>query len=341
MLLVFLSLLFSVTARTQTNCAVTLQEARKQYDLGMIDEIPGMLGPCIQDGFTRAQRIEAYKLLILVYLFDDEQFEAEKTMLEFLKKYPEYEIMPNDPVEFVYLFESYRTTSVFSIGLTLGFNLTDPRIMEPYSMMDKSTSTFINEMGTGFQIGLGAGRYLGKRLMLQAELQYNQQQYSFTDKSSVIKDDGTSFNESCNFDEQIRSIHFPVSFSFELNDGKLLYFLRAGGYVDYVLAASGTPTRTINDQPLPGENTDILEFRNNLLFGALMGAGIRYKIPRGSLSADFRFNMGLNNITSKDMRFNNTYLSGMFNHLDDDFSLNKYTLSIGYYFSFYSPKKQK
>src|SRR4030042_613026 len=109
--------LFSLTARAQDDCSKTLQEARNRYDLGMIDEIPKMLAPCMQEGFTRTQRIEAYKLLILAYLFDDDQFDAEKTMFEFLKKFPEYQIMPNDPVEFIHLFESYRTTSEFSFGI--------------------------------------------------------------------------------------------------------------------------------------------------------------------------------------------------------------------------------
>src|SRR4030042_4814203 len=79
--------LFSLTAHAQDDCSKTLQEARNLYDLGMIDEIPKMLSPCMQEGFTRPQRIEAYKLLILAYLFDDNQFEAERTMTEFLKRY--------------------------------------------------------------------------------------------------------------------------------------------------------------------------------------------------------------------------------------------------------------
>ena len=64
-------------------------------------------------------------MIVLSFLLDVKQFEEEKTMVEFLKKYPEYEIMPNDPIEFVYCFESYRTTSVFSFGLSAGFNITD------------------------------------------------------------------------------------------------------------------------------------------------------------------------------------------------------------------------
>ncbi len=73
-------------------------------------------------------------------------------MVEFLKKFPEYEIMPNDPVEFVYLFESYRTTSIFSFGFTAGFNLTDPRIIEPFSVFDQTNVTLEKHHETGFPV---------------------------------------------------------------------------------------------------------------------------------------------------------------------------------------------
>ena len=100
----------------ESDCLKTLKDAKDHYEQGLIDEIPNMLAGCMESGFTRAQKIEAYKLIILAYLFDDDQYEAEKTMDEFLRKFPEYEVMPSDPVEFVYLLESYKTASVYSIN---------------------------------------------------------------------------------------------------------------------------------------------------------------------------------------------------------------------------------
>ena len=142
---------------SQEDCSTKIQEAQRYYDQGMIDEIPSMLAPCMADGFNRTQKIEAYKLIIMSYLFDENQFEAEKTMLEFLKKYPEYEIMPNDPVEFVYLFESYRTASVFSFGLSGGLNFTDPRIIEPFTTQDMRVATLKNTHETGISGGIWCG----------------------------------------------------------------------------------------------------------------------------------------------------------------------------------------
>jgi len=333
-------LLHSFSSRAQNDCSKTLQEARNQYDLGTIDEIPKMLGPCMQEGFTRSQRIEAYKLLILAYLFDDDQFDAEKTMTEFLKRYPEYEIMPNDPVEFIHLFETYRTTSEFSIGLQAGFNLTNPRIIQNYSQLDLSTSEPSDVTGSGYQIGLGAGRYLGKRLMINMELQWARLSYTFKDGNTIIQEDG-KYIENFDYKEELNKLTLPVTALFEINNGKLLWFIRGGGSVNYILSASGTSQVMINDRPENGKKVDIKDYRNAYYFCAQIGTGIHYKIPRGFLAVDLRYNVGINNLVRTETRFDNDYSGSIFEYLDDDFGLNTFTFSLGYYFSFYTPKKTK
>jgi hypothetical protein len=91
---------------------------------------------------------------------------------------------------------------------------------------------------------------------------------------------------------------------------------------------------------ITGENTDMLDYRNRMLYGALAGTGIRYKVPRGVLSVEFRANIGLNNLVIPENRYNLQQQIFKSYYLDDDFSLNVFSLSAGYYFSFYSPKKQ-
>jgi hypothetical protein len=54
-----LQLLTYNSVYAQDDCATKIQEAQKYYDQGMIDEIPQMLAPCMADGFTRQQKIEA------------------------------------------------------------------------------------------------------------------------------------------------------------------------------------------------------------------------------------------------------------------------------------------
>jgi hypothetical protein len=340
LLMISLQLFQEARLYGQEDCATKIQEAKKYYDQGMIEEIPQMLAPCMADGFTRMQKIEAYKLIILSYLFDDDQFEAEKTMLEFLKKYPEYEIMPNDPIEFVYLFESYRTTSVFSFGFMAGFNLTDPRIIEPFSAFDLREAVFKNTMKPGFQIGIGAGRYISRNMLVNIEFVFSSNQYKFTDEIVQHRIDGLS---SVSYYEKLYKAELPVTLIYEFNIKKMNYFLRAGASAAKITGVTGMPTRKFHENmgSLSGEYTDISEYRLNMIYNGIIGAGVRYKVPRGVISFGFRATLGINNIVRSDKRWDNQELIDKFYYRDDDFSLNTFSLNAGYYFSFYKPKKQR
>jgi hypothetical protein len=340
-LLWLLFLAFARPAMSQNECATKIQEAQKLYDQGMIEEIPQMLAPCMVDGFTRVQKIEAYKLIILSYLFDDNQFEAEKTMVEFLKKFPEYEIMPNDPVEFVYLFESYRTTSIFSIGLIAGFNLTDPRIIEPHSVFDMRTATMKNTMKPGFQVGVGLGRYISRKMFLSLELKFASNRYGFKDEL-ITPLPGINGINSVTYTERLYKLMVPLSLSYEISAKKVHYFVRAGASAARVMGITGIATRKFTEEtaPVTGETQDISFYRKTMLYGAVIGAGLRYKVPHGVLMAEIRGNIGLNNIVRSDRRFDNQQQILRSYREDDDFTINTYSLSVGYYFSFYKPKKQ-
>ena len=45
--------------KAEDNCALTLENAQKMYDNGMIEKIPEMLANCIKNGFTSEERLQA------------------------------------------------------------------------------------------------------------------------------------------------------------------------------------------------------------------------------------------------------------------------------------------
>jgi len=262
-------------------------------------------------------------------------------MLEFLKKFPEYEIMPNDPVEFVYLFESYRTTSVFSFGFTGGFNLSDPRIMVPYSVFDMSNVSLKNSMRTGFQMGIGLGRYISRKMFFNLEFSFAENRYSFTDKIIVPLPGNDGIN-SVSYSERLYKAEIPLSIAYEFNAKKVHYFIRTGFSVARITGVSGVASRKYAEEmpAITGETMDMQDYRNSMLYGAVIGSGIRYKVPRGVITVEFRANIGLNNMVIPENRFNLQQQIFKSYYMDDDFSLNVFSLSAGYYFSFYRPKKQ-
>jgi hypothetical protein len=340
-LIILILLSGNIRILSQDGCASTIQEAQKLYDQGSIDEIPNLLAPCMEEGFTRSQKIEAYKLIILSYLFDDNQLEAEKSMVEFLRKYPEYEIMPNDPIEFVYLFESYRTTSVFSFGLTAAVNLTDPRIMEPYTVFDNNMAVSENHIKPGFTVGLGVGSYLSRKLLLNLEFNFSQNQYGFYDEIRVPVAGSNDAINAVTYSEKLYKFEWPLTLAYEFTIKNMHYYVRGGFSAAKINGANGLPSRKYSEElpPLSGETVDITGYRKNILFGGIIGAGMRFKIPRGIVLIDLRANMGLTNLVNPDKRYENQDFTTKFYYLDDDFAINTFSLSAGYYFSFYKPKK--
>jgi hypothetical protein len=329
-ILIFLSVL--AVSGQEEDCGSKFVEAQRLYRQGLIEDIPQLLKPCIESGFTRAQRNAAYKILILAYLFDGDQYNAENTMIEFLKKNPEYEVMPDDPVEFISLFETFRTLSVFSFGLKFGPNATNPRIIEPYVQGDNNHTVSSNITGAGYQAGLSVNRYLSRRMFLNLGINVIHDSYKFIEEQtlSIAGQDPRLITASLK--ESLDRYEIPLSVGYEFEHRDFNSFIRTGASISKIFHVSGTPEK---ETRLAEENFG--KRRERILYMIHVGAGIKYKIPRGYLVLDVRYHIGLNNIVIPDERYNNL---GLLGYVDDDFSLSSMTFSFGYYFSFYQPKKR-
>ena len=99
LLLLVLLLSWNNTFAQESECAIKLSTAREKFDAGLVQEVPGLLNDCIANGFNNEERIQAYKLLINAYIFDDNLKQAEATVLIFLKNFPDYKAGGNDTPE--------------------------------------------------------------------------------------------------------------------------------------------------------------------------------------------------------------------------------------------------
>ena len=326
----------------QSDCLKQLEKAEKLYEQGEIDEIPKILSPCMENGFTRNQRIAAYKLIILTYLFDDDQYEAEKTMLDFLRKYPEYETMPSDPVEFVYLFQSFRTTSIFTLNFHFGPNFANPRIIEPYTSGDLSNTTSYNKTGTGFQYGFGISKHIAKHLVLNTDFVFTTNNYSFIDNVNYYFNDEKIQLAKISFKETQKRMDVPITLAYELPQPKLDYYAKAGICISKLNSSKGTPERQISEENvITGPDITVTTYRKPVDYFAVISIGTKAKVPRGNLFLEFTTYLGLNNMVNKENRYSNTELISKYFYVDDDFALNSFSLTAGYQFSFFKPKKLK
>ena len=130
----FIVLTPSLMLAQEMDCATNLREAQSQFDMGQIEAVPDLLIECLKLGFTPEERIQAYKLLINAFIFDDNFVQAEEYCLEFMKKYPEYEVVATDPSEFVNLLNEFNNDPRSSIGVGGGINFSRFSISEPFGV---------------------------------------------------------------------------------------------------------------------------------------------------------------------------------------------------------------
>jgi hypothetical protein len=240
--------------------------------------------------------------------------------------------MPNDPVEFISLFETFRTLSVFSFGLKFGANATNPRIIEPYVQGDENHTETRNITGAGYHAGLSVNRYITRRMFLNIGISFIHNSYKFMEEQKLSVDSEDPIFITTSFKESLDRYEIPLSLGYEFEHKHFNSYIRAGASISKIFRVTGTPEKEV----ILAEE-DMTESRENVLYMAHIGAGMKYKIPRGFLVFDIRYHYGLNNIVIPEMRYKNTELLG---HVDDDFSLYSFSFSFGYYFSFYQPSKR-
>src|SRR6478609_109001 len=102
LLLTSLYCIFCFCASGQSTCTQTLRTARSTYDQGRLHELPSLLEGCIKNGFTQQEKVEAYKLLVLAYIYLEEPTKADEAMLNLLNTDHYFKINEaTDPAEFI------------------------------------------------------------------------------------------------------------------------------------------------------------------------------------------------------------------------------------------------
>jgi len=328
--------LYGITLHAQEECAFVLERAEKLYEQGIIEEIPALLSDCIQKGFNKEERLEAYKLVILSYLFDDNQIMAEQTLLEMLRKYPEYEIAPTDPVEFVYLFETYETIPVYSIGLGGGTNFSLLNITAKYGTHNLSNENITYHwLSPGYNFNIRLNRYLREDLELNLEAGYMQNSISYTNNSYEFLAIHTRETQS--------RFYVPLTLTYDLTSfNKITPYIRLGGSVGLMKGSNIKIEIEHLDNSHPdikSPDINITSLRDNLNSWIVGGVGVKYKFTGGYLFFEANYNHGLLPSVNEENRYSIDDLVFKYYHVDDDYMLNSLTIKVGYMYSFFKPRK--
>jgi outer membrane receptor for ferrienterochelin and colicins len=112
----FISSFFMVKPVTAQLCnEVTLNEARKAYELGKFDLVISSLEPCIKSGFNEKQKIEAHRLKAIAYLSMDSTSQALLETDLLLQINPSYDPNIFDPAFFISMVNKLKFSGIGQI----------------------------------------------------------------------------------------------------------------------------------------------------------------------------------------------------------------------------------
>jgi hypothetical protein len=343
-LLVVAFFLFSLGQATAQNCSQTLRLARSTYDQGRLHELPELMKKCLAntgtDGFTKQERVEAYKLLTMAFIYLEEPEKADSSMLLLLHTDPYFELNENvDPAEFIGLYKTFRTRPVFRIGVKFGVNASQPNVLN-YNAISDGTAKYSYKLGVS--IGVAAEIPFTNKLTITPELHYVNRSFAGSyERKNLTLPSETSTTTSSGQESQ-GWISLPILVQYQFAKRKLLPFVSAGGTFDYLISSSLSGEKRQTDaQSIEIKSFDTSIQREKINIGIVLGAGLKYPIAKGYLIGEFRYTYGLTKINSSSTLLQNQQLLFDYNYVDGIFKLNSLSLSVGYVQNFFNPKKKK
>lgn len=322
----------------KSSCSQKLKEMQKSYEQGVLATIPEALSDCMAGGFNKTEKLQAYRLVILSYLFLDETKNAQQAMNDLLVYEPDYQ--PNkalDPVEYTKLFNSFSVLPYISFGVSIGANQSLVNVGTAYGVGNTEANPVKFTNGIGLNFGACIDVLLYKNLFLATEATY----YTKSFKSSQTILNASSLNAT----ESQTSINVPITIKYVIGSRKLRAFLRGGIGIDLLLNATNDMVRenTITSQDdFAGPGVDMSTQRNKLNLSAIAGGGITYKLGYGFAFVDARYIHGLTNYSNAKVRYDyfDDQISN-YGYIDPDFGVNNIQISIGYMYSMYRVKKKR
>ena len=335
--IIFFIILFPLPLKAQEDCSVLLKKAGQYYEEGAIDSVSKLIQPCLQNGYDKAEKLQAYRLLTLVSLYQDDKKNAEKYIIKILEIEPEYEVVRSvEEPEFLSVFDTYFAAPVSAYGVYIGANLSQAKTIEHFGVYNLSNAVEKNVFNTGFQFGVKYSRFLYRNIDLNFDLQIAQNKlYNEKRFFNFVKLECTETN---------LRLSAPVSATYEYSIKKIIPYFRLGLNPAFLMISNARLVRSYTDNSavdVKGPEVNLIDSRISVNLWLLTGAGVKYKVKRGYIFIDFRFNLGLFNQVRVKNRYSNNELIYKYYYLDDDFRMNIMSVSVGYTLVNYKPMKVK
>ncbi len=331
-----------LNSKSSDECNENLANAQIAFDEGKVSQAETLLEPCMEN-FDREEKLIAYRLLVIAYLYTNNDEKAELNMRNLLLINPEYRLKPNDPAEFIEMYKSFRTRPVWVFGAKIGANLTRVNAYNFYSTDNLNVQTMSYTSLLGFNIGGTAIKPITNKIEVLAEINFVRQSYKFSTEQFDY--------ETLVFTENILWGNLPILFKYnfidkyDFNKTGIKPYMTIGASASYMFASSGTSVRSDVvtkeiSRSVTGAATDLLPYRNRLGANAILGFGAEYKMGRGNIVVDARYMYGFLNVSDPKKRYENQKDIFKYGYVDNDFRLGTIMFSVGYYTPIYNPKRR-
>jgi len=339
------------------DCSDNLDQAKSLYREGKLYDIPGIMENCLGDNdLERGQRVEAFELLSLTYLYIDEPELAEESYLNLLDADPEYQPDSIIEVEIEFLSKKFKTTPIFTVyPAKLGTNVTFPRVVNTNGTDNTNNSKQSYKSQWGFQFGGGADWHISNSMSLGAEVWFDYKSFRFNNRFFDA--------DSLQISENQMSIEFPVFARYTQKVKENWYPYILGGYsLSYLIQSDAAPEfyeiteirdangdveeRIIN--PDIGRTLNLSNIRTRFNHNLVLGLGVKYRLLYEYISVEVRYTAGLKNVLNVNNQFDFgnggeqndlRELTFKYGQVDNDFRLDDLSITFGYVHPLYKPRK--
>lgn len=338
-IIIFVFILAVSNLSAQQNCSENLRTAERYFDEGLLDEIPDLLSKCIKNGFSKEEKLDAYKLMVQTYIYNDEYEKADVLMLEFLGVFPEYEVTESDSREFADLHKTYQTEPVFQFEVSGGANFTNIFINEYFGLHDLSNQTVTYSSNPGIYFRFSYQDRIFDLFDISGGLSFSQVNYSY------VLDYNGIYNEFTTLSGDFTNMYvgLPISLSYVYPIFNLYPYVKAGFETTYLFSSKVDFTRTFTEGAYDDffKNINLNEYRKDFDIRPFLEIGVGYKIGKSIIKLSTGVKTGTINPVFADKHYQlQQELDNYRLYYEDDHILPfQYYVTFSYVFSIYKPIK--
>jgi hypothetical protein len=280
----------------QSNCERSLNEARTDYSNGNLYAVPGKLADCLEEGYTKIEKVEALRLLTLTYININQQEKARETLIKLLNLKTDYQAIRNvDPSALYSLYDDIDTDIKYFIGITTGLNLNSVRVKYRRSVSPLETDqyNYIPRISIP-QVGLQFLYPLNKSIIAGAEIQYQNHRFSYTETLFHPEENNTEIR----YDSRNQGVNLNLMLRYMKDYYQWKPFIEIGGsaranfsydVINFNSNFSATADEENINDPVPIDSVrSTFNFSLNANIGTMIKLGENYGEVKFGVSNYFR-----------------------------------------------------